>query len=175
MFLLADYISAKDLPNRVVVATDIGSAKRARNFAEMVDAPLAIVEKRRMGNADMSEVLNIIGDVEGKSAILLDDEIDTAGSITQAAEVVMQRGAVEVYACCTHPILSGPAIERLKASPIKELVATDTVPRHPENDLTNYTVLSVAPLLAETIWRIHTGRSVGAVFDANRQGLMDNN
>ena len=175
MYLLADYVREKNLSNKVVVATDIGSAKRARNFAEMVDAPLAIVEKRRIGNADKSEVLNVIGDVEGKSAILLDDEIDTAGSITQAADVVVLRGATEVYACCTHPILSGPAIERLKASPIKELVATDTIPRHPENDLENYTVLSVAPMLAETIWRIHTGRSVGAVFEANRLGILDNN
>lgn len=175
MYLLADYFREKNLVDRVVVSTDIGNAKRARNFAELVDAPLAIVEKRRVGNDDSTEVLNLIGEVEGKAAILVDDEIDTAGSITQAADVVMEHGAKEVYACCTHPVLSGPAIERLKASPIKELVATDTIPRHEENDLENYTVLSVAAMLAETIWRIHTGRSVGALFEANRKGMLDNN
>ncbi len=176
MYLLADYFRGKSLAKRVVVSTDIGNAKRARNFAELIDAPLAIVEKRRVGNRDHTEALNLIGDVEGKSAILVDDEIDTAGSITQAAEVVVQRGAKEVYACCTHAVLSGPAIQRLKDSAIKELVATDTIPRYPDNDLENYTVLSIAPVLAETIWRIHTGRSVGAVFEANRQGMMlDNN
>jgi len=174
MYILADYFRHKHLPNQVVVSTDIGSAKRARNFAELVDAPLAIVEKRRVGNADRTEVLNVIGDVEGKSAILMDDEIDTAGSITQAAEIVVQRGAREVYACCTHAILSGPAVQRLKDSAIKELVATDTIPRGEDNDLENYTVLSVASILAETIRRIHTGLSVGAVFDASRQGILDN-
>jgi ribose-phosphate pyrophosphokinase len=174
MYLLADYFREKGLEDRVVVSTDIGNAKRARNFAELVDAPLAIVEKRRVGNADRSEVLNLIGEVEGKAAILVDDEIDTAGSITHAAEVVMERGAKEVYACCTHAVLSGPAIKNLRASRIKELVATDTIPRDQSNDLENYTVLSVAPMLAETIWRIHTGRSVGAVFEANRHGILDN-
>jgi len=174
MYLMADYFREKKLDPRVIVSTDIGNAKRARNFAELVDAPLAIIEKRRVGNIDQSEVLNLIGEVEGKSAILVDDEIDTAGSITHAAEVVMQRGAKEVYACCTHAVLSGPAIERLRNSPIKELVATDTIPRGEDNDLESYTVLSVAPMLAQTIWRIHTGGSVGAIFEANRRGMLDN-
>ncbi len=174
MYLMADYFREKKLDPRVIVSTDIGNAKRARNFAELVDAPLAIIEKRRVGNIDQSEVLNLIGEVEGKSAILVDDEIDTAGSITHAAEVVMQRGAKEVYACCTHAVLSGPAIARLRNSPIKELVATDTIPRGEDNDLESYTVLSVAPMLAETIWRIHTGGSVGAIFEANRRGMLDN-
>ena len=173
MYLLADYFRHKRLPERVVVSTDIGNAKRARNFAELLDAPLAIVEKRRNGNADRTEVLNLIGDVEGKCALLVDDEIDTAGSITQAANVVMQNGAKEVYACCTHAILSGRAMERLAASGIQELVVTDTVPIPARKHLKNLTILSVAPMLAETIRRVHTGASVGAVFEADRQGMLD--
>lgn len=173
MYLLADYIRRKRIPNRVVVSTDIGNAKRARNFAELIDAPLAIVEKRRSGNASQSEVLNLIGEVAGRNAILVDDEIDTAGSMTQAAAKVRAAGAMDIYACCTHPVLSGPAIERLRDSPIKELVTTDTIPIPPEKCLDIFTVLSVAGLLAETIQRIHTGRSIGALFEANKQGLLD--
>jgi ribose-phosphate pyrophosphokinase len=173
LYLLADYWRRHSAPDRVVVSTDIGNAKRARNFAELLNAPLAIVEKRRMGNADKSEVLNLIGEVEGMCAILVDDEIDTAGSITQAAEVVLANGAREVSACCTHAILSGPAVARLKASPIRELVVTDTVPIPDEKRLPNMKVLSVAPMLGETIRRIHTGASVGAVFEADRLLMLD--
>ncbi len=175
MYLLADYFIKKRIPDRVVVSTDIGNAKRARNFAELIDAPLAIVEKRRSGNADKSEVLNIIGEVEGMNVILVDDEIDTAGSITQAANMVMEGGAKTICACCAHAVLSGPAIERLKDSPIRELVTTDTVPLPPEKRLPSITVLSVAPMLAETIARIHTGRSVGAMFEADKHLILDNN
>jgi ribose-phosphate pyrophosphokinase len=175
MYLLADYFRSKRLPNRVVVSTDIGNAKRARNFAELIDAPLAIVEKRRSGNADRSEVLNLIGDVAGKTAILIDDEIDTAGSITQAARTVMDSGALDVYATCVHPVLSGPAIDRLANSPIREIVTTDTIPIPAEKWRDNFTVLSVAPMLAETIARIHTGGSVGSLFEANKMGILDNN
>src|SRR5687768_17315826 len=128
MYLLADYWRHNAPPDRVVVSTDIGNAKRARNFAELLHAPLAIVEKRRVGNVDKTEVLNLIGEVEGRYAILVDDEIDTAGSITQAAEVVLANGAREVCACCTHAVLSGSAIERLRNSRLCELVVTDTVP-----------------------------------------------
>jgi ribose-phosphate pyrophosphokinase len=175
MYILADYFVSKRIPDRVVVSTDIGNAKRARNFAELIDAPLAIIEKRRAGNVDRSEVLNLIGEVEGKSAILVDDEIDTAGSITQAANTVVKSGAKEVYACCTHPVLSGPAVERLVNSPIRELVTTDTIPIPDEKWHENFTVLSVAPMLADTIARIHTGGSVGALFEANKHGILDNN
>ncbi|HUP28009.1 MAG TPA: ribose-phosphate pyrophosphokinase, partial [Chloroflexia bacterium] len=154
MYLLADYFRAKRIKDRVVVSTDIGNAKRARNFAELIDAPLAIVEKRRTGNADRTEVLNLIGDVEGKTAIMVDDEIDTAGSMIQAVDITLERGATEVYASCVHPVLSGPAIERLRDSAIRELVTTDTLPLPPEKQLENITVLSVAPILAETIARI---------------------
>jgi ribose-phosphate pyrophosphokinase len=174
VYLLVDYFRAKQLPDRVVVSTDIGNAKRARNFAELIDAPLTIIEKRRAGNADRTEVLNLIGDVQGKTAILVDDEIDTGGSITQAANTVMERGAKEIYACCVHPVLSGAAIERLTESPIKELVTTDTIPIPAHKWIDKFTVLSVAPLLAETIWRIHTGASVGALFEASKQGILDN-
>ena len=175
MYLIADYFQTKRIPDRVVVSTDIGNAKRARNFAELIDAPLAIVEKRRTGNADRTEVLNLIGEVEGKTAILMDDEIDTGGSIVQAVSVVVDHGAKEVYASCVHPVLSGNAVERLRDSPIREFITTDTIPMPPEKRLPNITVLSVAPMLAETIWRIHSGRSVGAMFDANKQGILDNN
>jgi ribose-phosphate pyrophosphokinase len=175
MYLLADFFRHKRIPDRVVVSTDIGNAKRARNFAQLIDAPLAIVEKRRVGNAERTEVLNLIGEVEGKSVILVDDEIDTAGSITMATDTVLEHGAKEVYASCVHPVLSGPAIERLSKSPIKELVTTDTIAIPREKWLDNFTVLSVAPMLAETIARIHTGGSVGSLFDANKQGVMDNN
>src|SRR5215210_978559 len=150
MYLLADYFRAKRIKNRVVVSTDIGNAKRARNFAELIDAPLAIVEKRRVGNADRTEVLNLIGEVNGKTAILVDDEIDTAGSMIQAVNVTLEHGAKEVYASCVHAVLSGPAVDRLRDSPIRELVTTDTVPIPPEKRLKNLTILSVAPMLAET-------------------------
>ena len=175
MYLLADYFIKKRIPDRVVVSTDIGNAKRARNFAELLDAPLAIVEKRRSGNSGGSEVLNLIGEVEGMNAILVDDEIDTGGSITQAANMVKEGGAKSIYACCAHAVLSGPAIDRLRNSPIRELVTTDTVPIPPEKRLPNITVLSVAPMLAESIARIHTGRSVGAMFQADKHLILDNN
>jgi ribose-phosphate pyrophosphokinase len=174
IYLLVEYFRSKQLPDRVVVSTDIGNAKRARNFAELIDAPLAIIEKRRAGNADRSEVLNLIGEVEGKTAILVDDEIDTGGSITQAANTVMDRGAREIYACCVHPVLSGSAVERLAGSPIKELVTTDTIPIPEQKWIDKFTVLSVAPMLAETIWRINTGASIGALFEASKQGILDN-
>ncbi len=174
MYLLSDYFRSKYIEDPVVVSTDIGNAKRARNFAELMDAPLAIVEKRRSGNSDRAEVMNVIGDVAGKSAILVDDEIDTAGSMTQAANIVLDKGAKEIYACCTHPVLSGPAIERLQATPFREIVVTDTIPIPPDRMLPNLTVLSIAPMLAETIARVHTGRSVGAMFEATKQRVMDN-
>ncbi len=173
MYLLADYFRQKRLPDRVVVATDIGVAKRARNFAEVLNASLAIVEKRRVGNIERAEALNLIGEVEGRTAILVDDEIDTAGSITQAAAKLHEAGAREIYAACTHPVLSGPAIERLRDSPIREVVVTDTIPIPSEKWLDKITVLSVAPLLAEAIQRIHTGGSVGAMFDAGRESLYE--
>lgn len=166
MPILAQYFQDKMLPKPVVVSPDLGNTKRARNFAEELNASLAIIEKRRLGNADKSETLNLIGSVEGCQAVLMDDEIDTAGSITQAAQVCLDHGASEVYATCTHPVLSGPAIERLLASPIREIVVTDTIPVPPEKQIDKLTVLSVGPLLGESIQRIHTGASVSLVYNS---------
>ncbi|MCA9877303.1 MAG: ribose-phosphate pyrophosphokinase [Thermomicrobiales bacterium] len=164
MSLTAAYFAQKRLPNPVVVSPDLGNTKRARNFAETINAPLAIIEKRRLGNVDRSEVLNLIGSVEGRQAVLVDDEIDTAGSITQAAQVCLDSGATEVYASAIHPVLSGPAIDRLQASPIKELVVTNSIHVPESKRIPKVTVLSVAALLGETIQRIHTGASVSATY-----------
>ncbi len=166
MFLTAQYFVEKRLVNPVVVSPDLGNTKRARNFAEILDARLAIIEKRRMGNADKSEVLNLIGDVQGCAAVIVDDEIDTAGSITQAARVCLDNGATEVYATCIHPVFSDPATERLQASPFKEVVVTNTIAIPPEKQFDRLTVLSVAPLLGEAIQRIHAGSSVSTAYRA---------
>jgi ribose-phosphate pyrophosphokinase len=162
--ILARYFQEKALENIVVVSPDLGSTKRARNFAEELNAPLAIIEKRRLGNDERTETLNLIGSVEDASVILIDDEIDTASSIAQAAQLCMARGARAIYAACTHPVLSGPAIERLITSPIQEVVVTDTIPLPPEKRIDKITVLSVAPLLGESIQRIHTGASVSLAY-----------
>jgi ribose-phosphate pyrophosphokinase len=162
--VLAHYFFRKELVDFTVVATDTGFAKKARNFAEHLNAPLAIVEKRRVGNEGRTESLQLIGNVAGRHAIVVDDEIDTAGSMLQAAQLVKEQGAKDIYGCAVHGVLSGPAIERLKASPIKELVLTDTIPLHEEHRLPQITVLSVAELFAGAITRIHEGRSVAELF-----------
>ena len=164
MSLTASYFAQKRLTDPVVVSPDLGNTKRARNFAEIVDAPLAIIEKRRAGNNDRSEVLNLIGSVAGMQAIIVDDEIDTAGSITQAAQVVLEAGATEVYASAIHPVFSGPAVERLEASPIREVVVSNSIGVPAEKRFAKLTVLSVASLLGETVQRIHTGASVSATY-----------
>ncbi len=166
MPLTAHYFVDKRLPRPVVVSPDLGNTKRARNFAEILDAPLAIIEKRRMGNQDRCEMLNLIGTVEGCDVVIVDDEIDTAGSITQAAEVCLARGATAVYASSIHPVLSGPAIERLRASPIREVVVTNSIAVPEEKRIPKLTVLSVGTLLGETIRRIHAGTSVSAAYRA---------
>ncbi|MBI4320601.1 MAG: ribose-phosphate pyrophosphokinase [Chloroflexi bacterium] len=152
-------------PQAVVVAPDLGTAKKARNFAERIGAPLAVIEKRRLGNESRTQTLNVIGEVKGRQAIIIDDEIDTAGSMMDACHVLEQAGIWEIYACCTHAVLSGPAVDRMREASIKELVTTDTVPLPEHKRLDKMTVLSVAPLFAETIKRIHDGGSVGALFD----------
>jgi len=163
---LAGYFIEKKLNgNLVVVATDIGISKRARDLAEKLGVPLAIMEKRRIGNVDRTETLNVIGEVEGKVALTLDDEIDTAGSLVNVVSALLERGAKEVYSCCTHPVFSGPAIQRIASCPVKEVVVTDTIPVGPEKKLDKIKVLSIAPLLGEAIHRIHTGMSVGAMFE----------
>src|SRR3990172_4665678 len=163
--LLARHFRDKKLRDVTVVATDVGDAKRARHIPDPLRVPIAIVEKRRLGNHDKVEAVNIIGDVAGKTALIVDDEVDTAATLVATAEIVLRNGATEVYASATHPILSGPAVQRIEASAIKELVVTDTIPLPPEKQLPIITVLSVAPLLGEAIRRIHTGQSVGALFD----------
>ena len=163
--LLANYFAEREFDDLVVVATDIGITKRARDLAEKLGAPLAIMEKRRVGNVDQAETLNVIGEVEGRVALTVDDEIDTAGSLVDVVSTLLERGSTEVYACCTHPIFSGPAIQRIVACPVKEVVVTDTVPVKDDKKLDKITVLSMAPLLGEAIDRIHTGKSIGAMFE----------
>jgi ribose-phosphate pyrophosphokinase len=163
--MLAQYFKEKALNNLVVVATDIGISKVARDVAARLGAPLAIMEKRRIGNVDASETLNVIGDVEGMHALTVDDEIDTAGSLVGVVNALLKRGVTKVYACCTHPVFSGSAIQRIAASPVKEVVVTDTVPVNDDKKLNKITVLSIASLIGEAIHRIHTGLSVGAMFE----------
>jgi len=164
-FLLSDYFKEKKLKDLVVVATDIGITKRARDVAARLNAPLAIVEKRRLGNNDKTDTLNVIGDVEGKVALTVDDEIDTAGSLVGVIEALEKRGVREAFSCCTHPIFSGKAIQRIASCPVKEVVVTDTVPVSGDKKLDKITVLPIAPLLGEAIHRIHTGLSIGAMFE----------
>ena len=165
LYLFSNYFKDRDFDDLVVVATDIGITKRARDLAANLDAPLAIMEKRRVGNVDQPETLNVIGEVEGKVALTIDDEIDTAGSLVGVVSALQKRGVKEVYTCCTHPIFSGPAIQRIASCPVKEVVVTDTVPVTGEKKLDKITVLPIAPLLGEAIHRIHTGLSIGAMFD----------
>ncbi|MFA5374846.1 MAG: ribose-phosphate pyrophosphokinase [Dehalococcoidia bacterium] len=163
--LISDYIKSKKLKNMVVVATDIGITKRARDLAAKLNAPLVIIEKRRTGNNDSAELLNIIGDVAGTTAVLIDDEIDTAGSLVTAVSALTKAGASAVYSCCTHPVFSGPAIERITKCAVKEVVVTDTIPVPTQKRNGKITVLSIADLLGEAIRRIHAGESVGAMFE----------
>ncbi|GHO94184.1 ribose-phosphate pyrophosphokinase [Reticulibacter mediterranei] len=160
----ARYFASKKLSDLTVVAADEGFAKKARQLADRLGAPLAIVEKRRLGNEGVTEAMGIIGNVQGRCALIVDDEIDTAGSLTQAVRIVTKQGAREVYCCATHGVFSGPAIERLHTAPIKELVVTDSIPSPENNLLPNLTVLSVAELLADAICRIHDSRSVSELF-----------
>lgn len=162
--ILAQYYLGKGLENVVVVSPDVGGVARARDLAERIGAEIAIIDKRRPA-PNVAEIMNIIGQVTGKTAILIDDIIDTAGTITQAAEALLDKGAKEVYACCTHPVLSGPAVERLSQSPLREVVVTNTIPLPPNKQVAKIKVLSVAPLLGEAIIRIHQNLSVSKLFD----------
>jgi len=165
--LLGDYIKEKNLLNGVVVAGDIGATKRSRNFAQYLNVPLTVIEKRRVQLKDGSraESLNLIGDVKGKTCIIFDDEIDTAGTMMEAVQFVKSQGAVDIYACVTHGVLSDPATKRLQNSPIKEVVVTNTVPIPTYKRSDKVTVLSMADLLGEVIRRIHLGISVGELFN----------
>lgn len=161
--ILAEYFIEKKLRDICVVSPDIGGVARARNLAERIGASLAIVDKRRP-EPNVSEIMHVIGELNGKTAVLIDDIIDTAGTITQAAEVLMEKGATKVYACCTHPVLSGSAVDRLEKSVIKEIVITNTIPLPKEKKCSKITTLSVAPLLGEAIVRIHEDLSVSKLF-----------
>lgn len=164
--ILAKYFQEMNLNEDevVVVSPDLGSVTRARKFADRLHAPIAIIDKRRP-KANVSEIMNVIGDVKGKVAILVDDMIDTAGTITNAANALADLGAKEVYACCTHGVLSGPAVERIKNSAIKELVVLNTIPLTEDKMLDNIKVLSVAPVFAEAIKRIYEDLSVSKIFE----------
>jgi ribose-phosphate pyrophosphokinase len=162
--LLARYVSAKGMDNFTVVSSDAGFAKKARNFAEQLNAPLAIVEKRRLTNDGQMESMGLIGSVAGRDALIVDDEIDTAGSMMQAVRVVREQGAREVYLCSVHAVLSGPAMERIRSDDIHEVIVTDTIPVPEEKRLPTVTVLSVAELFAGAIIRIHEDRSVTDLF-----------
>ena len=166
--LLSDYWRQKELENMVVV-TDLGFAKRARTFAELVGAPLAIIEKRREANDDRARVMNVIGDVRGKRAIIVDDEVDTAGTLMMTVQALRRAGAIEIYACATHGVLSPPALERIRQSDVAEVVITDTIPLPASQLPERIRVLSVAPLIGEAIMRIHRGESVGALFSSRVQ------
>jgi ribose-phosphate pyrophosphokinase len=163
--ILVDYFRAKNLKNAVVVTPDLGFAKRGRNYAAELELPLAFVEKRRVGDGSQREALSLIGNVEDKDVIIVDDLVDTAGSLKEAVEIVKLYGANDVYVSFTHPVLSGPAVDRLRGLPIKEIVTTDTIPIPPEKMLPNITILTVAELLGEVILRSHEGRSVGELFN----------
>ncbi len=169
LFMISRYFKEKDLKDLVVVATDVGASKRARNVAQSLEAPLAIIEKRRLGNDDRSQVLNVIGEVDGMRALIVDDEIDTGTTIINAAETLKDRGVTEIYVACTHPVLSGPAVERLKGAPITELVVADTIPISKEKHIPQLVQLRIAPLIGEAISRIHTGRSVGELFQLDME------
>ncbi|OIJ20523.1 ribose-phosphate pyrophosphokinase [Anaerobacillus alkalidiazotrophicus] len=162
--LLSDYFKEKQLDDIVIVSPDHGGVVRARKMADRLKAPIAIIDKRRP-KPNVSEVMNIVGNIEGKTAIIIDDIIDTAGTITLAANALVESGAKEVYACCTHPVLSGPAIERIANSKIKELVVTNSIPLSEDKLIDKIRPLSVAPLLAKAIIHVHEERSVSVLFD----------
>lgn len=164
MPIIANYFLNKNLQDVVVVSPDVGGVTRARGLASRLNAPLAIVDKRRP-RANVAEVMNVIGDINGKNCIMIDDMVDTGGSISNAAKVLMDMGAKEVYVACTHPVLSGPAFERINDSVIKELIVTDTIPLPGDKCSDKIMVLSVAPLFAEAIHRIYEGLSVSKLFD----------
>jgi len=161
--ILAQYFAKKQILEPIVIAPDVGGVTRARMMAELITAPIAIVDKRR-SEPNVSEVLHIIGEIDGKTAVIVDDMIDTAGSVSEISRVLLDWGAAAVYACCSHPVLSGPAIDRLNDSAIREVVVTNTVPLPQGRPCPKIKVLSVAPILGEAIARIHMDMSVSELF-----------
>jgi ribose-phosphate pyrophosphokinase len=161
--MLSDYFVGKQIPNLVVISADLGYAKRGRNWASKLDTPLAFVEKRH--TSEGTKALTMIGDVDKKNVLIVDDEVDTAGTLCEAIEIVKKNGAEDIYVAFTHPTFSPPALERLAKAPAKEIVFTNTIPVAPEDRLPNMKMLSIAPLLGEVILRAHEGRSVGELFN----------
>ena len=164
---LEKYFDSKDIKDMVVVATDAGSSKKAYKYAEHFNCPIALIDKRRTGNDDNAIATNMIGDIKDKTALIFDDEVDTAGSIMETVKVVKQFGAKDVYVGCKHGVLSGPAIERIKDSEIKELVMTNTIPLTPEKQIDKIVVVSMSELFAEAMKRIHEATSIGELFEPN--------
>ena len=162
--LLQNYFKEKNLEDMVIVATDAGSSKKAYKYSEYFGCPIALIDKRRAGNDDKAIATTVIGDVKDKNAIIFDDEVDTAGSMIETAKILEKFQVKNIYAGCTHGILSGPAIERIKNSPIKELVITNTVPLPKEKQIDKIKVLSIAPLFAESIARIHENKPLGELL-----------
>ncbi|MCC6614004.1 MAG: ribose-phosphate diphosphokinase [Anaerolineae bacterium] len=163
--ILAKYVEEKHIEDLVVCSTDLGFAKKARNWAERLNTPLVIIEKRRTGNTGMSEALTIIGDVKDKNVLLVDDEVLTGGSVTNAADLIHKEGARDVYLAFTHPMLGPSAYDKLASGSFKEIITTNTIPIPPGKRMPNMTILSVAPMLGEVIRRAHEGRSVGELFN----------
>lgn len=162
--VIVDYILSKKLPDMVVVSPDVGGVARARAFAKRLnDSPLAIIDKRRQAH-NVAEVMNVIGDVSGKTAILVDDMIDTGGTITEGAKMLRSQGARQVYACATHAVFSGQAVERLSSGVFEEVIVTNSLPITPDKMFAQLTPLSVANLIGEVIWRVHEYTSVSIVF-----------
>ena len=162
--VILDYLASKQLPDLVVVSPDVGGVARARAFAKKLDdAPLAIIDKRRQAH-NVAQVMNVIGDVRGKTAILVDDMIDTAGTLLEGARLLKQEGAKAIYACATHAVFSEPAIERLSNDVFEEVIVTNTIPISEKSKFPQLKVLSVANLLGEAIWRIHEDSSVSSMF-----------
>lgn len=162
--IIANYFLAKNIENPVVVSPDMGGVTRARALADRLGATLAIIDKRRP-DVNVAQVMNIIGEIKGRTAILVDDMIDTAGTITLGAQALLDRGANEVYACCIHPVLSGEGVKRLAESELREVIVTNTIVLPPEKQIPKIKVLSVAELIAEAILRVHTHRSISQLFD----------
>lgn len=165
--LLQKYFDSKNIENKVVVATDAGSSKKAYKYAEHFKCPIALVDKRRDGNDDRAIATSVIGEIQGKNALIFDDEVDTAGSIMETVEVIKKFGANKVYVGCTHGVLSGPAIERIKNSELEELVMTSTIPLPKEKQIDKITVVSISELFGEAIKRIHEETSIGELFETN--------
>lgn len=167
-YLLRTYFKDKNLDDIVVVATDAGSSKRAYKYSHYFNCPLALIDKRRESNNDSAVATNIIGDIKGKTALIFDDEVSTAGTLVEAAQILQTHGAKEIYAGAAHGVLVGPAIERIKKSPIKELVVTNTIPLEPEKLIDKIKVVSIAPIFAETIKRLNESVPLGDLFEYDK-------